>query len=97
MVRVLYRERNVSAYNAPVMVSSKLSGVGYTCTSSLIKVVKLDLQSDKCMDKSSNLGWECFIRQFVLPPADLSWDIGAGGGEGFIPEFVPPLLRGECL
>ena len=50
-------------------------------------------QSDKRMDKSSNLGWECSL-------ADPSWDVG---GEYVIPEFVPPPadpswdVGGECF
>ena len=32
-------------------------------------------------------GGEWFIREFVPPSADPSWDVG---GEWFIPEFVPP-------
>ena len=36
------------------------------------------------MDKSNNVGWECFIREFVPPLADPL------GEECFIREFVPP-------
>ena len=52
------------------------------------------------MDKSS--GWECFIRQFVPPPADPSWDVGGGGSVLFLSSFPHRLTpreteRGECF
>ena len=38
---------------------------------------------------------ECFIREFVPPPADPSWDVG-GRGECFICDFVLPPPDPSC-